>query len=39
MRTVIYPADIQKKVIFCMALRLVDIICELISISFFAEID
>lgn len=35
----IHPSDTQKKAVFCMALRLADIICELILISLFAEID
>ena len=39
MWTVIHPSDTQKEAVFCMALRLVDIVCELISISLFVETD
>lgn len=34
-----YLSGAQKEAIFCMGLSLVDAICELISVSLFAEIN
>lgn len=38
MWTMIHPSDTQKKAVFCMGFRLVDIIYEFLLISLFAEI-
>lgn len=35
----IHPPDTPKKAVFCMVVRLVDMIYELILISLFGEID
>ena len=37
--TVTYLSGTQKEAIFCMGLSLVDAVCELISVSLFADTD